>query len=46
MNSMNSMIEKHFDEQFTNDECDICGESVVGECGNCDEHCICEEDED
>jgi len=38
MVSMNSMLD--------DDECEECGDSNVGECGNCDEHCICEEDED
>ncbi len=28
------------------DECELCDDPNVGECGNCDEHCICEEDED
>jgi len=27
-----------------NDECKECGDTNVGECGSCDEHCICEDE--
>jgi len=27
------------------EECAYCKDTAVGECGNCDEHCMCENSE-
>jgi len=27
-------------------KCKECGDPNIGECGSCDEHCICEDDEE
>lgn len=40
------MCEEGNPRRINEDKCKKCGDQDVGECGNCDEHCICEEDED